>query len=127
MLELAEKATESGLSLLDYLRLLRASLTETYLRVMEGGDAYTGQLLAGRVAEIIRLEGQMTGEISRITSAITNNTLVMASPQFETLKQALAEALLPYPDAMAAVAARLERLAGPTTAAPLEALTHVIQ
>jgi hypothetical protein len=78
--QIAEKASAEGLSLLDYLILIRSTLMARFLAASDCGDNQNTALLAGRLTECLRLVAQVTGELSRATSTVNNNTLIMASP-----------------------------------------------
>ena len=108
--ELAEKAAEEGLSLLDYLGLMRSSLLKLYFGAAEAGDVNGASFLSGRVNECLRMQAQLTGELTRAGAAVTNNTLVLASPMIADLQRMLATRLRPYPDAARAVFEGLEEL-----------------
>lgn len=108
--ELAAKAAEADLSLVDYLGMLRSSLFEQFLAAGEVGDRQGMQGLAGRLVEVLRLQGSVSGEISKATATITNNTLILTSPLFADLQTMLLRTLSPYPEALDAVVAGLEDL-----------------
>ena len=108
--ELAMKATAEGLSLLDYLILVRSTLVARFLAASEASDNQNTALLAGRLTEVLRLIAQVSGELSRATSTVNNNMLVMASPLMADLQTMLAQRLRPFPDAMQAVLTGLEEL-----------------
>lgn len=108
--ELAERATEADLTLQQYLSMLRSSLFEQYLQAVEVGDRPGFSLIAGRLAEIIRLEGQVNGEISRVVAPITNNIAVLSSPLVGDLKVMLIQRLQPFPEALKAVVDGLDEL-----------------
>jgi transposase-like protein len=126
--ELAERATEAELTLQQYLGMLRSSLFEQYLQAVEVGDRPGFSLIAGRLAEVLRLEGQVNGEISKATSIITNNVAILSSPLLADLRSMLLERLASFPEARAAVVAGLRELAAraaPGTAEPVRpALEH---
>jgi hypothetical protein len=123
--ELADRATESGLSLMDYLQAMVSALFESFLQCRAVNDHVSTGLLASRLTEVLRLQAQVTGEVSKATTTINNQIAFVTSPQYEELKRALAEALLPYPEALAAVATRLERLAAPAMPASASAVPAV--
>ena len=122
--ELAEKATAEGLSLLDYLVLVRSTLVARFLAASESDDRPGTALLAGRLIECLRLVAQVTGELQKASASVTNNTLIMASPIMGDLQNMLMTRLKPYPDALQSVVDGLEELSartlqGAAPAAPL--------
>jgi hypothetical protein len=108
--ELALKAGEEGLSLLEYLALVRSTLLEQFLTAGEAGDRNGLSAVAGRLLECLRIIAQLTGELAKTTATINNNTLVMASPLMADLQSMLIRTLAPYPEARAAVLCGLEEL-----------------
>jgi hypothetical protein len=108
--QIAEKASAEGLSLLDYLILIRSTLMARFLAASDCGDNQNTALLAGRLTECLRLVAQVTGELSRATSTVNNNTLIMASPLMADLQSMLAQRLRPFPEAMQSVLEGLEEL-----------------
>ena len=129
--ELAQKAADEGLALLDYLGLLRSSLLTQYLAAAEAGDRQGSAIVAGRLLQCLSLIAQCSGELNRASGPVTNNTLIMASPVMADLQGMLIRTLQPYPEARRAVLAGLEELSRrtlpqsspvPVLAAPLEAV-----
>lgn len=108
--ELAAKAAEEGVTLLDYLAILRSTLTEQYLTACEAADRQGTSMLAGRLIETLRAIGQITGELTKVTSTTTNNTLIMASPLMNDLQEMLIERLRPFPEAFRVVLEGLDEL-----------------
>lgn len=120
--QLAEKATAEGMSLVDYLSLVRSTLMARFLAAADCGDNQNVAMLGGRITECLRLAAQVTGELSKATATVNNNTLVMASPIMADLQSMLVRTLQPYPEARAAVLSGLEELSARTlahTPAPL--------
>lgn len=109
--QLAERAAEENMSLIDYLAMVRSTLTHQLLAASEAGDRQGTAMLSGRLLECLRLIGALTGDLQKITSTTTHNTLVIASPLYATLNRRLMELLAPYPDAAHAVIEGLERFA----------------
>ena len=52
--ELAERAAADGVSLLDHLKIVRASLMSMYLTAVAAGEPRTATLVAGRLLETLR-------------------------------------------------------------------------
>jgi hypothetical protein len=120
--ELAERAAAEGLSLLDYLHVIRASLMALFSSSVEAKDAYRSSLVAGRLLECLREIGKLTGELVHAGAVtITQNTLVLNSPAFASLQATIIEALAPFPEARRAVveALRTRETNLDATAAPL--------
>lgn len=113
--DLAVRASAEGLSLLDYLSLVRSRLLQQFSAACDAGDRSGTALLAGRLLEALREIGKLTGELMKgaggVSTTITNNnTLVMNSPLFADLQTALIRCLAPFPDARSAVVAALREL-----------------
>ncbi len=101
--ELAERAAAEGMSLLDYLALIRSTLLTQFGAAAEAGDKHGVALLAGRLLECLREIGRLTGELRAAGGAVTNNTLILNSPIFADLQGMLLQRLAPFPEARAAV------------------------
>jgi hypothetical protein len=120
--DLAEKATSEGISLIDYLALIRSTLMARFLAAADCGDNQNTAMLGGRLTECLRLVAQVSGELSKATAGITNNTLVLNSPFVADLQSMLLRTLAPFPEARQAVIEGLEdlsRRALPDAAPPL--------
>lgn len=109
--ELAAKAAEEGLSLLEYVAMLRSTAMGRYFAACEAGDDQTANIVLGRLTDLLRLQGQFSGELSRATSSVTNNTLILGSPLMADLQQMLVTRLRPYPEAAREVMSGLDELA----------------
>lgn len=102
--QLAERAAAEGMSLLDYLALIRSTLLSQFSAAAEAGDKHGTATLAGRLLECLREIGRLTGELSRVGGVnVTNNTLILGSPFVAELQSMLIQTLAPFPDARAAV------------------------
>jgi hypothetical protein len=103
--ELAAKAAEESLSLLDYLALIRATLMQQFQLAAVVDDRNGTALMASRLLETLRQIGNLTGEMARLAPGMTiNNTAVFInSPQFAELHSMLIRKLRGYPEALAAV------------------------
>ena len=108
--ELADKANAENVALVDYIALVRAALLSRFLAANEADDRQGTGLLAGRLTEVLRLQAQVTGELSNATAGITNNTLILNSPFVADLQSMLLRTLAPHPEARAAVIQGLEEL-----------------
>lgn len=120
--ELAERAAEEGVSLLDYIALIRSALMTRFLAASDVDDRQGTALLAGRLTELLRLQATLTGELARTTSSVTNNIAVMASPLMADLQAMLIRELQPFPEARARVIAGLEELSRRALPAPAVAI-----
>lgn len=121
--ELAAKAAEEGMALIDYLALVRATLVSQFLTASETNDRPGVALMGGRLLRCLELTAQLTGELSRTGATITNNVAIINSPFVADLQGMLIRVLQPYPEARAAVLAGLESLARRTVSdTPLPAL-----
>lgn len=121
--ELAERAAEEGLSILDYLALVRLSLLSQFTAAAEAADRNGAAMLAGRLLEALRDIARLTGEIRATGINVTNNMLILSSPIFADLQAMLLQRLAPFPEARAAVieglAALDQRASGTPLPAPL--------
>ena len=110
--ELAQRAAEEGLSLLDYLALIRATLMQQFRTAASVGDRNGTSLIAGRLLQTLAQIGNLTGEMARLGGSTTiNNTAVfMNSPVFSDLHAMLIRQWQDYPDALAAVLSGLREL-----------------
>ena len=115
---LQERSESESRSLLDYLGVMRTILVDQFCRASEENAYQQTTVLAGRLLEVLREIGKLTGEIQRYTANVTNTTniAIFNSPDFAMLQSGLIEALADFPDARAAVVRRLrdmERQAAP--------------
>jgi hypothetical protein len=103
--QLAERAAAEGLSLLDYLSIIRSTLMDQFQHAAAANDKNGAGITSGRLLQCLDQIGRLTGEITRISSntVVNNNTLVINSPQFARVQGAIISALAPYPDARLAV------------------------
>jgi hypothetical protein len=112
MKELAEKAATEGVSVLDYFSIIRGTLMTQFQLAASVNDKHATATLAGRLTEVLRAIGQISGEMgSMAANSITiNNTTVLNSPVFASLQANLLYALAPFPEARAAVVAALRQM-----------------
>ncbi len=125
--ELADKAAEEGLSLLQYVDMVRSAVLRHFFAAGEAGDMQTVGVLSTRLAELFRLQGQFTGDLSRATANVTNNIAILSSPLMADLQVMLIQRLQPFPDARAAVLAGLEELSARATHGAGEALRPALE
>jgi hypothetical protein len=110
--ELAEKAATEGISVLQYLSLIRATLMTQLQLAASVHDRHGTSALAGKLNETLRLIGNISGELGDMAARTINiGTInVLNSPVYLDLRQELLRALQPFPDARRAVAAALQHL-----------------
>lgn len=121
--QMREKAVEENLSLLDYLSIVRSVLTGQLLAQADTGTAHAVALVAGRLLNVLREVGRITGEIQRAdpsTVTINNNVLVNA-PGFTELQAGLLGIARAHHAARQDIAALLRGLepSAPPARAPL--------
>ena len=120
--QLAERAAEEGLSLVEYLSLIRTVLLGQFTTCAEAGDRHGTAVIAGRLLETLREIGRLTGELNRIGGVnVTNTIMLVNSPAFAELQTMLLERLAAFPEARAAVLQGLRDLdhrLGTASAAP---------
>jgi len=131
--QLAERAAAEGLSLLDYLSIVRGTLMTMFQSAAQAGDRHGASASAGRLLETLREIGRLTGELGKISAggvSITNNMLVMNSPAFANLQSTIIAALAPYPEARLAVVTALRSIEDDPQqplmleASPIEEMQH---
>jgi hypothetical protein len=112
--ELADKAAAEGVSLLEYFSVVRSTVLSQMIAAASMNDRHGTATLAGRATEVLREIGKLTGEILRSAPIgnVTNNFVLMASPQFVALERMLVEKLAPHPEALRAVLEGLRDLEG---------------
>jgi hypothetical protein len=111
--ELAERCATEGLTVLDYLAVVRTTPLDLFQASAQAGDRHGATLTSGRLLECLREIGKITGELGKISNTgvhITNNVAVLSSPAFGHLQAAIISALAPYPDARQAVIGALHQL-----------------
>jgi hypothetical protein len=120
--DLAAKAAEEDLSLLDHLAIVRSTVVGQMIGAASMNDRHGVANLAGRSLDVLREIGKLTGQIREISGNVTNNnTLVLlSSPAFVRLEAMLLERLSPYPEAMRAVLEGLRDLDDTDTAPTIE-------
>jgi tRNA A-37 threonylcarbamoyl transferase component Bud32 len=96
----------------DYLGLIRSTLISQMLVASGVNDGHRVAALAGRSIEVLREIGRLTGELSKIGSAIstTNNIAILNDPKFIELQAGLLAIARSHPDARADIVALLRTL-----------------
>jgi hypothetical protein len=119
------------LSILDYLHVVKNTLLSQLAVCRQAGDAFNVGALSGRLVELLRVMGKLTGDIVTTATGSVNitNNVVMNSPHFAGVQAALLRALRPYPEARLAVISALRELdednAVSSSATPMKQVEHV--
>jgi hypothetical protein len=111
--ELAQRAATEGVTLLDHFTIVRGILLQQFQLAASVGDRNATAMLAGKLIEVLREIGKVTGELSSMAVnnlTINNTTTILNSPIFATLQANLLTALAPFPDARAAVVTALRNI-----------------
>jgi hypothetical protein len=112
--ELAAKAAAEGLSVLEYLSLIRSTLVRQMQLASSVNDRNGVATVARTLNETLRQIGAITGEMGALAARninITNNVAVLHEhPEFVRLRSGLMRALAPFPDARAAAVEALRSL-----------------
>jgi hypothetical protein len=126
MEELAAKAAAEGVSVLEYFRIIRATLMAQFQLAASLNDRNGVAILAGRLTETLRAIGSISGEMGNMAVSnltINNTTTIMNSPVFANLQANLLTALAPYPEARAAVVMSLRKM-DEESEAPMKTIEH---
>jgi hypothetical protein len=126
--ELADRAAEENLSVLEYTAMVRSAVLRQFFAAGEADDRQSVALLTGRLTELLRLQAHLSGQLSSASSTVTNNMVVMGSPVMADVEQVLLERLRPYPDAAQSVFEGLEQLRAMRLGQPVReraAIEHV--
>src|SRR5260370_15318571 len=125
MKDLAAKAAEEGISVLAYFSIIRATLMTQFQLAASLNDRNATATLAGRLTEVLRAIGSISGEMGNMAanSITINNVSIMNSPVFATLQANLLHALSPFPEALAAVVNALRQM-DEATAPPMKTIEH---
>jgi transposase-like protein len=115
--ELKERAALEGGSILDHLSILRSILMGAITARAEAQSAFTLATLSGRLVEVLKEIGKITGEIERLNPSIsiTNNLAIMSDPRMIDLQSGLLSIARKYPAAREDLVSLLRGLdAGPS-------------
>jgi hypothetical protein len=109
---LREKAASEKGSVLDHLTTLRSILMGAIAASAEAQSAYTLSAVSGRLVEVLREIGKLTGEIDRLNPSInvTNNVAIFSSPAFTELQAGLIAIARNHPDARGEIVGLLRGL-----------------
>jgi hypothetical protein len=127
--ELARKAADTGMSVLDHLHAVRVVLFSHLTTATEAGDGSLAANVAGRLTHVLETIARISGELGALatntTFNITNHQLVLAEhPAFMRVQASLLTALAPYPEARAAVVAALRDLDADKPANSMKLIEH---
>ena len=119
--ELREKAKLEGGSVIDYLTTLRSILMGSITASAEAGSAFTLGALSGRLVEVLREIGRITGEIERLNPSVnvTNNIAIMSDPRMIELQSGLLSIARQVPAARMPIIELLKSLEGNDVAPPM--------
>jgi hypothetical protein len=112
MKELAAKAATEGVSVLQYFSIIRGVLMQQFQLASSVNDRNAVSTLAGRLTEVLRAIGSISGEMGNmaVNNLTINNVSIMNSPVFASLQANLLHALAPFPEARAAVVNALRQM-----------------
>jgi hypothetical protein len=124
--KLAQRAVEEDRSLLDYLSILRSELLRLFLSAKQRGLTYDAASIAQRLLNTLEAIGRLTGQlrqagitINNVAGSVSNQTLVLNSPEVAKLQGTIIRALSPFPEARAAVIEALRDMdSAPAVTAP---------
>jgi hypothetical protein len=110
--ELKERAVAEGGSILDHLAILRSILMGAVVSSAEANSAFTLATLSGRLVEVLKEIGKITGEIERLNPSvsITNNVAIFSNPQFVAFQVGLLQIARQHHGARADIVALLRGL-----------------
>jgi hypothetical protein len=110
--EMLARAADEGVSLLDFFKIVRATLMKQFQLAASVNDRRAVASLAGRLNETLDLIGKLTGEMLRLSpGTVVNNTAVFVnSPIFTDLQSMLVRKLARYPEALSQVVEGLQEL-----------------
>ena len=119
--ELAARASEEGVGLLDYFAIIRGVLLQQFQLAASVNDKNGTAVLAGRLTEVLREIGRVTGEIMKSPAVQNINTTVnfVNSPIFLDLQQMLIRRLAGHPQALDAVVEGLRELESRSSPQPM--------
>lgn len=116
--ELAEKAADTGGSVLDNLNAVRVVLMGHLATMTEAGDGRGAAYVAGRLTATLETIARVSGELGDMARSvnvtnITNVAVLAEHPAFARLQATLLRALADHPQARAAVVDALRDMDGP--------------
>jgi hypothetical protein len=119
--DLAARASEEGVSVVEYLSIVRTTLLREFQLAAAAHDKNATAILAGKLTEVLRVLGSITGEILKAPaiSNVVNTINFTASPVFLDLQQMLIRRLAAYPEATASVLEGLRELENRSVPQPM--------
>jgi hypothetical protein len=134
MERLAQKAAETGDSVMDYLKICRGALLAQLASMQVAGDSRNVAYVTGQLVRTLEVIGRISGELGDMARAATynittNNVAVLSEhPAFAKVQATLLRALAPHPSARADVVLALRSLDedGAPAATPGPAIGKVI-
>jgi hypothetical protein len=118
--ELKERALAEGGTVLDYLVTLRSIIMGAITASAEAQSGFTLATLSGRLVEVLKEIGKLTGEIERLNPGInvTTNIAIMNDPRMIELQSGLLSIARVHPQARAEIVALLRGLDARLEATP---------
>ncbi|HEV2575121.1 MAG TPA: hypothetical protein VGU72_25530 [Beijerinckiaceae bacterium] len=110
--ELLARATDEGVSLMDFFRIVRGTLMKQFQLAASVNDRRAVASLAGRLNETLDLIGRLTGEMLKLSpgTVVNNTAVIINSPIFVDLQSMLVRKLADHPEALARVVEGLQEL-----------------
>ena len=111
--DLANAAADESRAIIDYLAIARSLVVNQLDRAAQANRGYEVDRLAGRLVEILREMGGITGEVSRIagvTMNVTNNVQILNSQPFLQLQAGLLSLCQAHPEARADIISLFHQL-----------------
>lgn len=127
MMELAEFAAKESESVIDYYRILRASLLYRLDLLAQGDDHSSFANIAKRLTEVLDKIAQVTGQVaafSTTTINVQNNVQILNSPPFADLEAGLLQLCARYPDIRSDVISLFRDLDQRYGAPAMKTVTH---
>ncbi|WOJ89896.1 hypothetical protein RZS28_00850 [Methylocapsa polymorpha] len=106
--DLANAAADESRTVIDYLAIVRSILMNALDSAAQRGKPYEIERISGRMVEVLREIGRITGEVSQFAAAtinITNNTQILNSAPFMDLQSGLLQICARHPEARADIIA----------------------
>jgi hypothetical protein len=117
--QLAKKACEENISLLDYLALLRAKLFGLFEEARSRGHTFDCASIAGKITHLLEVMAKITGELKQGGGVVINNsvssspTIVLNDPSIVKMQSIIIRALSKHPQARVDVVAALRAFETP--------------
>ena len=109
--ELKERAAAESGSILDHLSILRSILMGAITASAEAQSAFSLATLSGRLVEVLREIGKITGEIERLNPSVSiTNNVIFSDPKFLELQSGLLRIARSHPGARSDIIGLLRSL-----------------